>query len=197
MVEVVYESNKVLSFGVALHRSVGDETIPAGRFGLVLGNTEPGVVYLPEDPLGVHVTLLSWFLRQLRAVPCCDGPHGRALDSVEEPVGPDDDLAIGQIRKLRHDATGFGKPLQPAQGAVGSLPERRCGLGILTSDICERRKKLSACGWGEADPQEGSSPTRSLASASTSSRSCPIPAAISCSPRTRSRSSSRSCSPCS
>ena len=139
----------------------------------------------------------SGLLWRLCAVPCCDDPHGRALDSIEEPVGPDDDLAIGQVRKLRDEAAGLRKPLQPAQGVAGSLPERRCGLGILTPDICDCREKLGARGRCEANPQEGSSPTRSLASASTSSRSCPTLAAISCSPRTRSRSSSRSCSPCS
>lgn len=139
----------------------------------------------------------SWLLRQLRAVPCCDDPHGRSLDSVEEPVGPNHDLAIGQIRKLRDDAAGFRKLLQPAQGVVGSLQERRRGLRVLPSDICDCREELSACDRREANPQEGSSPTSSPASASTSSRSCPTLAAISCSPRTRSRSSSRSRSPCS
>ena len=139
----------------------------------------------------------SWRLRQLCAVPCCDDPHGRALDSVEEPVGSDDHLAVGQIRKLRDDAAGFRKLLQPAQGVGGSLPERHSGLRVLPSDICDGREKLGACGRREANPQEGSSPTISPASASTSSRSYPTSAAISCSPRTRSRSNSRSRSPCS
>ena len=87
-------------------------------------------------------------------MPCCDDPHGRALDWVEEPVGPDDDLAIGQVRKLRDEAAGLRKLLQPAQGVAGSLPERRCGLGVLTSDICDCREKLGACGRCEANPQE-------------------------------------------
>lgn len=97
-----------------------------------------------DHPTRIEASGCSWLFRQLRAVPRCDDPHGRTLDSVEEPVGPDDDLAIGQIRKLRDDATGFGKLLQPAKGVVGSLLECRCGLGVLTSDICESRKKLGS-----------------------------------------------------
>ena len=184
--------------GLELLERIGPEQSTTTRFHYAIGGRPAGTRQRPpHNWQGVVAGRCTWLFRQLRAVPRCDDPHGRTLDSVEEPVGPDDDLAIGQIRKLRDDATGFGKLLQPAQGVVGSLPERRCGLGVLTSDICESRKKLGACGRREANPQEGSSPTRSLASASTSSRSCPTLAAISCSPRTRSRSSSRSCSPCS
>ena len=140
---------------------------------------------------------LSWFFRQLCTVPCRDHPHGRAFDPVEEPVRPDNDLSIGEVRKLRDEAAGFGKLLQSAQSLLGSLSERRCSSGVLTPDICDRGEELGACGGCEPHPQEGSSPRRSPASASTSSRACPTLAAISCSPRTRSRSSSRSRSPCS
>lgn len=132
---------------------------------------------------------------KLGGMPDCNDPAGPALDTVEKPVGRQDHLSIWEIGKLGDGASGRGELLEPPQDFLCPLAESsRSGWPIL-ANVFQRGQKLCPTRRGESNLH--SSPARRTASASarTVSRSCPLPAVISRSPRARSKRIWRSCSP--
>src|SRR5262249_4008586 len=135
--------------------------------------------------------LLGWLC------PMPDGyyPHCCLLDTVEETIRRHNHFAVGQVRELWYHPTRLRKLLKPPDGLLRRLPEADGGGRVLPAYIGESGEKLGTTCGREADSHRGSSVRRVSASANTASRSYPMPAAISCSPRTRSRSNCRSRSP--
>ena len=98
-------------------------------------------------------------------------PHGRISYPVEEAVGAYDDLAIGEIRKLRHDAARVREALQSAKDFLRVGAEAVGGYGIPAPNVRNRIKELCASGWREPDSHE-----RSRASAPKPPPPAPLPA---------------------
>ena len=130
--------------------------------------------------------------RDLRTMPDGDNPDDVSRDPVEEAIWGDEQLAMGQLGKFWNLATRFREVLQPPQGLLAELAESRCRHGAIPANIVQLPQEPGSCRRGEANLQ-GSRRSRSRsASARTSSRSNPIPSAISCSPRANAARISRS-----
>ena len=114
--------------------------------------------------MNVKLAAKPRLLRYLSAVPDRDDPNGLACDAVEEAIRGDDD-------ELREDATGFGKPLEPAQHGLGALLEPPGGGRIVAKDIRDDVEESPSAGGCEADPHGQAFASRRSASARTSSRS--------------------------
>jgi hypothetical protein len=64
---------------------------------------------------------------KLGGMPDGNDPYGPSLDTVEELVGPHDDLSIRQIGKLGDGAPGPRELLEAAQDLLGPLAESCSG----------------------------------------------------------------------
>ena len=104
-------------------------------------------------------------------MPDRDNPDGLACDTVEETVRGDDDLPIRKIRELGKDATGFRKPLKPAQHRFSPLLEPPGGRGILAKNVRDDLEELASAGRCEADFRRQASANKRSASARTFSSS--------------------------
>ena len=129
----------------------------------------------------------------LRAVPDSNDPYDFALQPIEKPVRPNDDLSMRQLWKLRQMPSRIRKPFEPLQNLFGPLTESLSGQRIFRSDVRQRSKKLRPPAW--CKPYSHALERSASASASTWSRSYPLPTAISLSPRASSLRILRSCSP--
>ncbi len=134
------------------------------------------------------------FRRQLCSMPACDHPNGPVFTTVKKTIGRNNHLAKGKIRKLWNKSTGLRISREASECALSSLPELDGCLRIVLLNIGHRLEKLDSSGGCEPDFHFGPPAKRASASARTSSRSNPLPALISCSPRARRCRSWRSCS---
>ena len=126
---------------------------------------------------------LDRFRRELCSMPACDHPDGPVLTTIEETIGRHNHLAKGKIGKLGNQPTGLRISHEASECALSLLPEFQGCRGVVLQNKGHCREKLDASGGCEAEPHLGPPARRASASASTSSRSNPSPAAISCSPR--------------
>ena len=92
---------------------------------------------------------------------------------------------------------GIWKLLKPYQGLFCFAPKGAAAEGLVGINIGDGVQKLRARRGGEKDFQRLSLLRRISASARTASRSYPLPASISFSPRTKRRRISNSCCECS
>jgi hypothetical protein len=129
----------------------------------------------------------------LRTVPDSNDPYDFSLLPIEKTVRPNDDLSMRQLRKLRQMPSRVWKAFEPLQNLFGPLTESLSGQRIFFSDIRQRSKKLRPPAW--CKPYSHAFERSTSASANTSSRSYPLPTAISLSPRASSLRILRSCSP--
>jgi hypothetical protein len=100
-------------------------------------DTHPGVSRRsPNDIFHVYLELLAgcgrparrwlgaaslwWFVRQLRSMPNTHNPDNLSFTTIEEAVGRNDHLTVGELRKLGNDRTGVGESLEPAQDSFRS-----------------------------------------------------------------------------
>jgi len=134
------------------------------------------------------------FRRQLCSMPACDHPNGPAFTTVKKTIGANNHLAKGKIRKLRNKSTGLRISREASERALSFLPELDGCLRIALLNIGHRLEKLDSSGGCEPDFHFGPPARIASASTRTSSRSNPLPAVISCSPRARRCRSWRSCS---
>ena len=140
----------------------------------------------------LDVLFLYRFRREPCSMPACDDPDGLALATVKKAIGRNN--AKGKIRKLWNESTRLGKSPEPSEGMLSFLPELDGCLRIVLQNIGHRLEELDSSGGCEPDFHFDPLARRASASASTSSRSNPFPAVISCSPRASRCRSWRSCS---
>ena len=133
--------------------------------------------------------------RRLCPMPDRDHPHRCLPDAGEETRRRRDHFARGEVRTLWHHPTRLRQLRTPSQGLLRPLPDAPCRPRVLPSQSGESGETRGTTCGREADAHRVSSVKRVSASANTSSRSSPVPAVLSCSPRTRSRSTWRSRSP--
>ena len=135
--------------------------------------------------LAVERLLPRRFSRQLCSMPACNHPDGLVLATVKKTIWRNDNLTKGKIWKLWNESAGLQISREPSQHAL-SLPAEPDGCPwLVLRDIGHRLQKLGSPGGCEPDFHFGPPPRRASASASTSSKSNPLPAVISCSPRAR------------
>ena len=132
--------------------------------------------------------------RQLSAVPHRHDPNRFSRAPIEEPIRPDNDFPMRQVRKLRYRPTRFWKFLEATKNSSRFLPELPSGSRTVLSYILQAFKKLSSSRRCKLHLQD--SPPSRIASASlkTLARVCPSPTAISFSPVANRCKRSRSCS---
>ncbi len=83
----------------------------------------------------LEVSLLSQLPRKLRPVPHSNKPDRPPLDPIEEAVGSNYELTVGQIGKFRDYPPGLREFLKPSQGRLGPFSKTcPCG-GIISTDI--------------------------------------------------------------
>lgn len=131
--------------------------------------------------------LLGCLLWQLSRMPDRNDPDDLTFPSVEEAVRRHEHLAKRYIWKLRNQTTRLGEFLEPTQCLLSTLTELPCCPWIVLPYVFESRQKLGTCGWRETYSQSWFPLSRASAWERTLSRSNPLPAAISCSPRARSK----------
>ncbi len=129
----------------------------------------------------------------LSTVPNSNDPYDFSLLPIEESVRRNNYFSMRLIWKLRQTPSGIWKAFQPLKNLFSPLTESLSGHRIVSSNVCQCPKKLGTPAWCEPYPHGFERSTS--ASANTSSRSYPLPAAISLSPRARSLRILRSCSP--
>src|SRR5208337_1017686 len=134
------------------------------------------------------------FVGYLGTVPESDDPYLVFTNAIEEPVGLDVDFAVGKLRKLHDDRTRLGETREPPQRFCRLLLEPPARGAVVSPDRFDSGKKLHPGRWSEKNVHVQPSDKRASASASTCSRECPTPAAISFSPRASKSRSSRSAS---
>jgi len=76
-------------------------------------------------------------------VPHRHDPDGVAGNPVEEPVWPNNDLAILQVRELRDPPAGFGKALEATELLLRLLSEGPRGSGFVATDEGNCVEKLA------------------------------------------------------
>ena len=74
-------------------------------------------------------------------VPNGHDPDGLRLNTVEEPIGRNDDLAIRQVRKFGNVPTRHRKPLQPPLRVAANA--RGCA-GIVAANVGNGSEKLDS-----------------------------------------------------
>ena len=129
----------------------------------------------------------------LRTVPDSNDPNDFPLRPIEKPIRPNDDLSMRQIWKLRQMPSRIWEAFESLQNPFRPLTECLNGQRIFISDVRQRSKKLRPRAWCKA--YSHAFERSASASANTSSRSYPLPTAISLSPKASSLRISRSCSP--
>jgi hypothetical protein len=122
---------------------------------------------------------LGW---QLGSVPASDHPDGLALRTIEKTIGWHYDLPIRKIWKFRNVSPGFGIRCEPPECALNSPAELDSCLRIVLQNIRHRMEKLPSSRGCKPDLHFRPLARRASASARTSSKSNPLPAAISRSP---------------
>jgi len=130
-------------------------------------------------------------------MPNANHPDHLALDSIEEPIGPQDDLTVGQTREFGYVPAGSWEPREPTKRPLDLFAKSSCRRRVLASDVLQCGEKLSVSGRSEPDPHAQSSARTASASARTSSRVRPLPAVMSFSPCASNRRIWRSSSACS
>jgi hypothetical protein len=85
-------------------------------------------------------------LRHLRAVPYRNDPDRSTDLAVEESIWSDDDLAMGEVRKLGNPPAGMGKSGQTAQYRFRMLPEFPRSDWIVLVYVRDRREELCSRG---------------------------------------------------
>jgi len=126
---------------------------------------------------------LGRFLGQLCSLPAGDHPDDPVLTTVEKTIGRNDHLAKGKAWKLRNEPAGPRESSEASEGALRLPTEPEGGPQILLQNIGYRLEKLESSGGCEPELHLAPPARRASASASTSSKSNPFPARISCSPR--------------
>ena len=129
-------------------------------------------------------------------------PHSYNPDSfpfytVKETVRSHNNFTKRKIEKFRQCPAGLRKLSEPGQDlfCLAAESNRRCW--VLAVNISNGCKELAPPRRSEKDFQGLISFNKESASARTASRSYPLPASISFSPRARRRKSSSSCWKCS
>src|SRR5271157_3299707 len=148
---------------------------------------------LPHEATGWALWALR-FVGYLSTVPESDDPYLVFTNAIEEPVGLDIDFAVGKLRKLHDDRTRLGETREPLERFCRLLLEPPGRGAIVSPDRFDSGEKLHPRRWSEKHIHVQPSDKRASASASTSSRECPTPAAISFSPRASKSRSSRAAS---
>jgi hypothetical protein len=143
-------------------------------------------ILLPMSPAG------QGNFGDLRPVPDSNDPNDFSLHPIKKMVGPNDDLSMRQLWKLRQMPSRIWKAFESLQDPCGPLTESLSGQRIFSSNVRQRSKKLRPPAW--CKPYSHALERSASASANTSSRSYPLPTAISLSPRASSLRISRSCS---
>ncbi len=136
-----------------------------------------------------------WLCGQLGAVPHADYPDGGALHSIEEPIGPHNDLAVGEASELWNAAPGLGELLQSAETLEGPRVEPTGGGRPLRKNVGDDVEELSIARRREPYLHASTAFNIWSASAKTAASSRPRLFAISRSPAARMRRICRSRSP--
>ena len=140
---------------------------------------------------------LIWFSRKLSTMPDSHNPNIFSFYTVKETVRSYDNFTKREIRKFRQSPAGLRKLSEPGQDLFRLAPESNCRCWVLAVDISNGCKELIAPRRSEKNFQSFVSFNKESASARTTSRSYPLPASISFSPRARRRKNSSSCWECS
>src|SRR5579859_361141 len=122
-------------------------------------------------------------------MPTCDHPNNLALNAVKKTIGRNNYFAKRKIGKLGNKSAGIWISSQSPECLLSFGAELVGGGRIILENIGHGPEKLNSSGWREAEPHSGPPARRASASAMTSSKLKPFPAAISCSPRARRRNS--------
>ena len=122
------------------------------------------------------------FVGYLSIVPESDDPYLVFTNAIEEPVGLDVDFAVRKLRKLHDDRSRMGETREPLERFCRLLLELPGHGAIISPDRLDGGEKLHSRRWSEKNFHVQPSDKRASASASTCSRECPTPAAISFSP---------------
>ena len=156
-----------------------------------------GVLPLPRFSALLGVLCLIWFFRELSTMPNSNNPNSFSFYTVKETVRGYNNFTKRKIRKFRQYSAGLRKLSKPGQDLSRLVPESGRCCWVLAVNISNGCKKLAAPRRSEKNFQSFFSFNKESASVRTTSRSYPLPASISFSPRARMRKSSNSCWECS
>jgi len=143
-----------------------------------------------------RVLCLIGFFRKLSTMPDSYDPDSFPFYTIEETIRTYNNFTKGKIRKFRQCPAGLWELSESGQNLFRLAPEGDRCQWIFMVDISNGCKELFAPRRSEKDFQGYVSFNRESASARAASRSYPLPASISFSPRARRRKISSSCWEC-
>ena len=71
-------------------------------------------------------------------MPYANDPGDISDETIEEPIRPDDHLAIRKVWELWHLSTGMREPFKAPQNVLRTTAEALCRLKIVGSDVSDR-----------------------------------------------------------
>lgn len=111
--------------------------------------------HVPPPPPTAGATVISSAFRSLRlswhlsTVPNADDPHGVLLNTIEESVRPDDDLAVREPAEFRDSAPRVWELPQATQNFRGSSMEPPSGGRPFGKDVSDGVEELPIAGRGK------------------------------------------------
>ena len=139
---------------------------------------------------------LIWFFRKLSTMPDSYDPDSFSFYTIKETVRTYNNFTKRKIRKFRQWPARLWELSESGQDLFRLAPESNRRGWIFVVDISNGCKELFAPRRSEKNFQGFVSFNKESASARTASRSTPLPASISFSPRARRRKISSSCWEC-
>ena len=149
-----------------------------------------------NGPLFPSALCFIRFFRNLSAMPDSYDPNSFSFYTIKETIRTHNNFTKRKIRKFRQCPARLWKLSESGQDLFRLAPESDRCWWIFAVDIGNGCKELFAPRRSEKNFQGFVSFNKESASARTASRSYPLPASISFSPRARRRKISNSCWEC-